>query len=261
MEITLPFVFPSSAREEESAGADHKIWRGPVWGQTAVGIRSLVGPGPMDPASSGPMSIVAVNVLPFPSSLRTSMSPPIARAKRRLMVKPRPVPPNSRVTELSAWTNESKIEFSLSAGIPIPVSITSKAIFALPGEAISRHTIRTLPWPVNLIGIADEVDQQLLQPQRVGEDAGRHAVSGTGTSTPVPFSRARTRVRDSTQDRISCSAQGMRLISIAPRFDPGEIEDVVDQFQQVRGTGMNGMEKILSFRRISLIGRPSTIAR
>ena len=47
----------------------------------------------------------AVNVLPAPGSLVTSMSPPIMRHSRRLMARPRPVPPYFRVVELSAWEN------------------------------------------------------------------------------------------------------------------------------------------------------------
>ena len=58
------------------------------------------------PASAAPWgqptSIVAVNVLPRPGSLWTVSVPPIASTIRRLIARPRPVPPNFRVTELSA---------------------------------------------------------------------------------------------------------------------------------------------------------------
>ena len=40
--------------------------------------------------------------------------------------RPSPVPPYSRVIELSPWANASKITPCLSAGMPIPVSLTSK---------------------------------------------------------------------------------------------------------------------------------------
>ena len=46
-----------------------------------------------------------VKVEPRPSSLRTVMSPPIIWQKRRLMARPRPVPPYLRVVEASACTN------------------------------------------------------------------------------------------------------------------------------------------------------------
>ncbi len=54
-------------------------------------------------------SIVAVNTLPCPTSLESVSVPPIASTMRRQIASPNPVPPNFRVTELSAWTNGSKI--------------------------------------------------------------------------------------------------------------------------------------------------------
>ncbi len=53
------------------------------------------------------------------------MSPPIARTKPRLMVRPRPVAPKRRVVEASACTKGSNTDSNLSAGMPMPVSMTS----------------------------------------------------------------------------------------------------------------------------------------
>jgi len=52
-------------------------------------------------------------------------SPPKRRANWREIAKPRPVPPNMRVVETSAWTKGSKIVARFSAGIPMPVSCTA----------------------------------------------------------------------------------------------------------------------------------------
>jgi hypothetical protein len=68
-----------------------------------------------------------VNVLPRPGSLRTWISPPISRAISRLMDSPWPVPPNLRLIVPSACWKASKIVRSCSGGMPIPVSVTSKA--------------------------------------------------------------------------------------------------------------------------------------
>ena len=77
------------------------------------------------------MATVTVKVLPLPGALWTTRSPPSSRAKRRLIASPRPVPPKRRVTELSACTNGSKIASSVSAGMPIPLSVTVDGELAL----------------------------------------------------------------------------------------------------------------------------------
>ena len=52
--------------------------------------------------SSGPVAILAVNVLPSPGRLTTEMHPPSNSAICRLMANPSPVPPNRRVIDWSA---------------------------------------------------------------------------------------------------------------------------------------------------------------
>ncbi len=44
-----------------------------------------------------------MNVEPLPGSLSTVMSPPIIWQNRRVIARPRPVPPYLRVVEASAW--------------------------------------------------------------------------------------------------------------------------------------------------------------
>ncbi len=68
----------------------------------ACGLRSpsASGAARIRTPSSGPVAIVTVNVLPLPISLATPIPPPRACAIRRLIVSPRPVPPNWRVTEV-----------------------------------------------------------------------------------------------------------------------------------------------------------------
>ena len=63
-----------------------------------------------------------VKTLPFPTSLTTIRSPRINRAKFRLIVNPRPVPP-LRTTD-SAWSNASKILSRCAGAMPGPVSST-----------------------------------------------------------------------------------------------------------------------------------------
>ena len=52
---------------------------------------------------------LTVNVEPSPGTLRNVMSPPISRARWRLIDSPRPVPPYCRVLLLSTCRNSSKM--------------------------------------------------------------------------------------------------------------------------------------------------------
>ena len=61
---------------------------------------------------------------PAPGALSTVTSPPIIRQKWRVRARPRPVPPNRRVVDASAWVNASNRRPSCSGVIPIPVSAT-----------------------------------------------------------------------------------------------------------------------------------------
>ncbi len=69
---------------------------------------------------------VNAKVLPRPSWLSTVIAPPIICTSRDEIVSPSPVPPCRRRDEASAWANGSKMCWSLSAGMPHPVSLTSK---------------------------------------------------------------------------------------------------------------------------------------
>ena len=69
-----------------------------------------------------------MNVEPMPCSLVTRISPPRSRAISRLIERPRPVPPNLRVVDASACWNASKMIRCFSSGMPMPVSVTLKAM-------------------------------------------------------------------------------------------------------------------------------------
>ena len=99
-----------------------------------------------------------VNIEPFPASLATSISPPISSHKLLLMANPSPVPPYFRVVEVSAWEKGLNKSFSVSAGMPMPLSsmlscmcmrLLSWVVFSI------AHRMMTRPWsellPVNLM--------------------------------------------------------------------------------------------------------------
>ena len=91
-----------------------------------------------------------VNSLPTSTWLVTSISPFINRTSSVEMESPSPVPPNRRVVLLSACENDSKIDRCLSAGIPVPVSMTWIFHFGDSPRTISTR-ISTCPSDVNLI--------------------------------------------------------------------------------------------------------------
>ena len=73
------------------------------------------------PGATGETS-VKWNVLPLPGSpsLSAQTLPPISSASRRLIASPRPVPPNRRVTDASAWLNDWNRRSSSPAECPRP---------------------------------------------------------------------------------------------------------------------------------------------
>src|SRR5207253_7916623 len=69
----------------------------------------------------------AVNVVPTPSVLCTSMSPPISLQSLWLITNPSPVPSCLRVLEVSAWKKVSRNRRQTSSGfMPTPVSDRGK---------------------------------------------------------------------------------------------------------------------------------------
>ncbi len=93
-------------------------------------------------------------VLPTPFSLFNPVSPSISSANRLTMVSPRPVPPCSRVVELSAWEKGLNIRSTWAGVMPMPVSST--AILSLTrSPSVARFSILTVTWPrsVNLTAL------------------------------------------------------------------------------------------------------------
>ena len=69
-----------------------------------------------------------MNVLPTSTVDSIAISPPSRWAISRLIDRPRPVPPKRRLVVPSACWNASKMRPRRSAAMPIPVSVTAKAI-------------------------------------------------------------------------------------------------------------------------------------
>ena len=110
-----------------------------------------------------------------PGSLSSQIRPPIIWTSVAEIVRPSPVPPNRRVVEPSAWLKASKIVACLSAGMPMPVSVTAKcSIEPVAGARVFATLDQDVALLGELDGVADEVDEHLPEPHRVADDAGRH---------------------------------------------------------------------------------------
>src|SRR5712691_3749287 len=92
----------------------------------------------------------SVKTLPRPGTLSTDSEPPMSRARRRLIERPRPVPlvvpPSGGLT----WRNSSKTISWSSGRMPTPVSATATA--TSPSSSGSKRTV-TEPRSVNLTAL------------------------------------------------------------------------------------------------------------
>jgi hypothetical protein len=83
-----------------------------------------------------------VNVDPTPSSLRTTMSPPIARARSRLIERPSPTPSSDDTAPLTC-TNGSNTFSRCASASPMPVSVTCTT--TVPASTPASHVTVTCP--------------------------------------------------------------------------------------------------------------------
>ncbi len=98
-------------------------------------------------ASTAASESSKLNALPWPGDDSAASSPPIIETSRREIARPRPVPPNWRVVDVSAWVNGSNSCASCCGAIPMPVSPTCTC------SAPAMRT-ETSPSGVNLIALA-----------------------------------------------------------------------------------------------------------
>src|SRR5680860_853594 len=91
-----------------------------------------------------------VKVAPSSGLLETVRSPPIARARSRLMASPNPVPSCPLVSDRPSWTNGSKIFSYWSGGMPGPLSPTAIKTFS---SKLPHSTTTRPPLGVNLTAL------------------------------------------------------------------------------------------------------------
>ncbi len=94
------------------------------------------------------------NVDPSPGALTSPSLPPMSSTSCRQIASPRPVPPNLRVVDESAWAKARNKRSWSAAAIPMPMSITSnrsatRSVFS----SRTRTRMTTSPSKVNLTAL------------------------------------------------------------------------------------------------------------
>ncbi len=144
-------------------------------------------------------------VEPFPSTLSTWICPPISSTSCLEMVRPRPVPPNRRVVEPSAWRNDSKIRGSCSGLMPMPVSFTANSMTASsPLSSITSTRSDTSPAVVNLMALPIRLTSTWRSlPASPKKERGRSGGSEQAISRPLRWA-------PSAQNSLTSSARSRR---------------------------------------------------
>ena len=176
-------------------------------------------------------------MVPCPGRLATEIAPPIARVSRCAIIRPRPLPPNSRaVSGVGLGEGEPNRRCS-AAGRDAGTGILDldrqpndgRAAIG-PGATRSRHVAGR----GELERIADQVEQHLAQPAGIDPDLPRGA--GQQLAAELDLSRAGARLHLQAQPveergQIDVDRCQLELAGI----DPAQVEHVVDDRQQRLG--------------------------
>ena len=190
------------------------------------------------PLSSMRRVRVKQKVEPLPSSLSTQIRPPIISTSFFEMARPRPAPPYCSWSGTPAWTKLSKIVSTISAGMPTPVSVTRKSRLTAWDSGVCTWEARstaTSTWPccVNLMAFAHQVGEHLAQPagspiRRSGMSAAMVWMNRRDLFLAVRMKGAKRKSRTSRRAKRF-------VFELGPAgLDPGEVQDVVDDGQEVQ---------------------------
>src|SRR5579883_3087895 len=177
------------------------------------------------------------------------MRPPMRSTSRAAIARPKPVPPYLRVIDVSACSKGRKTAAIFSAGMPGPVSPTSKdketrrqgdkereeaSISLSPcllvcafGTDADHH----LPPLGELDRVADQVGQDLAQAVGVAEqEFGHGGVEGTGQLQPFGVRPQGQGLEGLAQTILQAKRQMIQLQFAGLNF--GEVQEVIDYRQQ-----------------------------
>ncbi len=99
-------------------------------------------------------SISSQKTDPTPSWLVNPTPPPISSARRRVMARPRPDPPNRRLMAPSAWVKRWNKEACALSAMPMPLSSISNLRRTRPGpDGLADRRASTRPSVVNFTAL------------------------------------------------------------------------------------------------------------
>ena len=171
------------------------------------------------------------NVEPWPSVLSTPISPPISCTSREVIANPSPVPSCRRVEEASTWLNLSNTAASLSAGMPIPVSVTAMRILVPSSSAHAAGVDQNMAGVGELHGIADEIGDDLPDTADIADIGVGKAGLDAHDQFEILLLRPRRDQCRHVLDRLR-ECEGRRIEHELPGVDLREVEDVVDDCEQ-----------------------------
>jgi hypothetical protein len=166
-------------------------------------------------------------VEPLPASLSAQILPPINSARRLQIARPRPVPPNCRVVELSTWESDLNSRSILLAGMPMPVSRTEmrmknasgsagvSAPASSPGFSSRLTAMATSPLAVNFTALLTRLIMTWRRRVTSPWMSGRR-LSSTAYTRSSFFSAERGVRRSSASSRQVRSSKGCRSKSSLP---------------------------------------------
>jgi hypothetical protein len=177
----------------------------------------------------------------LPGSLSTVTSPPIMRASLRERARPSPVPPNFCAVVESAWLNSSNSFACCSDVMPMPVSETANSTKV---AAIAHLACRKLDLARfgELAGIAEEVEQDLLEPHGVHGERAQVLLRVNDEAVFVLLGKLSRGV----DDLVDKPGQIHRLeieVELAG-FDLRKVEYLIDQAQEVGPGGIDSAQRL-----------------
>ena len=182
----------------------------------------------------------AKNMVPPPGASAKPTLPPICWTISFTMLRPSPVPPLARASELSAWANRSNTRPLKCAGMPGPWSRTMMR--TLPSRRSAARTI-SLPRGENLIAF----DRRLAPPGPA--DPCRHRRRRRRTAQIEPQDEAGS-LRQRAADRDRLLEQGLDRDRLEMERDLAglellDVEDVVDEAMQAPAVRVGDVEQFL----------------
>ena len=199
--------------------------------------------------SALPRRAVKRKVLPLPSSLVTSMVPPISSASRLEMARPRPVPPYLRVVDASACSKAWKQTPDLLLGhADAGVAHREQDELALLGILHHLGPDHHLTLFGELDRVVAEVDQDLPKPQRIAAEMSRTTEGSMSKISSSPLADAFSEIRlltfSSTLSRSNSMFSTVELASL----DLREVENVVDDAEEMLA-GMLDLDDVVPLAR------------